>query len=411
MLLPDPWVIQPTNVRLDAKKGPKGDESFRCRLPAMLIGVPPESAPAERRVSLTPNAVQRLTDSHYEVAVAKGAGEGAFFGDQDYTTAGARVVPEEDAWSADLICVVNRPSEAQESYLSSQNTLLGLLEPLDEPESVRQLTQTGATLLSFELLPRTTRAQPMDALSSQATAAGYQAVIVAAEYSPRFFPMLTTAAGTVPPARVLVLGAGVAGLQAIATARRLGGRVSGYDVREAAREQVESLGASFVSLAVEAQDASESGGYARALDQDDQERQLAQLAPHVAGSDVVITTAAVPGKRAPLLVTGEMVQAMAAGSVVVDLSAATGGNCELTKPGEAVSFSDVTILGPIDLPSRVPAHSSQLYARNVAEMITYISTPTALSIDIDDEIVAGCLVAQNGEVVHPAVLAALEEGR
>ncbi|MFQ5966883.1 MAG: Re/Si-specific NAD(P)(+) transhydrogenase subunit alpha [Acidimicrobiia bacterium] len=373
----------------------------------MLIGVPSESASRERRVALTPSAVERLTGQGYEVLVEKGAGERALFADDDYSAAGARVVAQHsEVWNADLVCVVARPAPAEESYLGPNTALLGLLEPLDHPKAVLRLAHTGATLLSFDLLPRTTRAQAMDALSSQATAAGYQAVIVAAEHSPRFLPMLTTAAGTVPPAGVLVLGAGVAGLQAIATARRLGARVSGYDVRAAAQEQVESLGAGFVSLDLDPQDAEASGGYARELEKDDQARQLAQLAPFVASADVVITAAAIPGRRAPLLITAQMLEAMAPGSVVVDLSASTGGNCELTKPDEVVSFAGVTILGPTDLPSRVPTHASHLYARNVTELVLYVSTPDGLQLDPKDEIVAGCLVAQGGELVHPEVLAA-----
>ncbi len=376
----------------------------------MRIGVPKETAPLERRVALTPDSVARLAGEGHQVVVETNAGLGASHGDGEYRTAGADISPtQEEVWKAPLVCVVRRPDPSLEHLVGEGSTVAGLLEPLDRPVDVSRLAETGAGLIAFELMPRTTRAQAMDALSSQATAAGYQAVILGAELSPRFLPMLTTAAGTVPPARVLVLGAGVAGLQAIATARRLGGRVSGYDVRAAAREQVESLGAAFVSLDLEAQDAETSGGYARELEEDDQTRQLSQLAEHVAKADLVVTTAAIPGKPAPLLVTTEMVEGMAAGSVIVDAAASTGGNCELTRPDEVVRHAGVTIVGPTDLPSRVASHASYLYGRNLVALINYLAGPEGLVLDEEDEIVSGSLVARNGRVVHPAVAALLAE--
>jgi NAD(P) transhydrogenase subunit alpha len=368
----------------------------------MLISAPRETEPLERRVSLTPDVVARLTSAGYEVAIEAGAGARAYFSDDEYLEAGARIsTSADDLWGADVVSVVSAPVGPK--LPGPKATLLGLLAPLDDPAAIERLAADGATLLAFELVPRTTRAQAMDALSSQATAAGYEAVLVAAEHSPKFFPMLTTAAGTVPPARVLVLGAGVAGLQAIATARRLGARVSGYDVRAAAREQVESLGAAFIELDLEAQDASASGGYARALAEDDQARQLRQLAPHVQQADVIITTAAIPGRRAPLLVTAEMVENLHDGTVIVDGAASTGGNCELTQPDVLVEHAGVVILGPTDLASRVPAHASQMYARNMLALVEYISTPEGLELDRNDEIVAGCLVAEGGKIVHPRV--------
>ena len=348
----------------------------------------------------------------YEVVVERGAGLRAFFDDDAYRSAGARLAGSPiDVWMSDLVASVSYPDEATTELINQGLILVGLLEPLDRLREMERLAATGATVFAFELLPRTTRAQAMDALSSQATAAGYRAVLTAAEHSPRFFPMLTTAAGTIPPAQVLVLGAGVAGLQALATAKRLGAKVSGYDVRAAAKEQVESLGVVFVSLGIEAQDESLAGGYARELDAEDRVRQLEGLAPHVARSDVVVTAAGVPGRPAPLLVTAEMVERMKHGSIIVDAAASTGGNCELTRPDEIVEHGGVTVLGPTDLASQVPTHASQMYARNVVAFVEHVSTPEGARLDMEDEIVSGCLVAKEGRLVHTAMAEAIGRGR
>jgi len=302
------------------------------------------------------------------------------------------------------------PTEEQIGLLRRGGILLGLLEPLDKPARAEILASAGVTSLAFETLPRTTRAQPMDVLSSQATAAGYQAVLIAAAAHGKFFPMLTTAAGTIRPTKVLVLGAGVAGLQAIATARRLGAIVSAYDVRAAAAEQVESLGARFVHLEIEQQDETKTGGYARELEADAQQRLLMQLGEHVARHDVVISTAAIPGRKAPMLVTREMVEQMAPGSVIVDLAVATGGNCELSKADEQVIHDGVTILAPTDLVSGVATHASQMYARNAAAVLTHLLQDEGIVIDFDDEITAGLCITHQGRVVNQRVMSMLEGG-
>lgn len=368
----------------------------------MLVAIPRETDQRERRVAAAPANARRMIASGFDVIVVENAGAAAGFESAEYTAAGAEVVTNQaDLSRADLVAVVGH--SGLDHVDIGNMAVVGLLEPLDRPDRMERLASTGATILAFELIPRVTRAQAMDALSSQATAAGYHATILAAQQSPRFFPMLTTAAGTVRPARVLVLGAGVAGLQAIATSRRLGARVFGYDVRAGARGQVESLGAAFVELDLEPQDASASGGYAQELETEAQRRQLSQLAAHTSKADVIITAAAIPGRPAPVLLTKEMIEDMPAGAVVIDGAAATGGNCELTKPDELVRHGGITILGPTNLPSGVPGDASEMYGRNVQAVVEHVTGPDGLVVDTEDEITAGCLVAQGGEVVHPRV--------
>ncbi len=369
----------------------------------MQIGVPNQVTPRERRVAVTPDVTTRLAKQEFSVIVDSGAGLQAGFPDYLFEEAGATIVDPPAAWGAELVVCLSSPTDEQTALLRPGGILLGLLEPLDEPQRAESFAAAGVTALAFETLPRTTRAQPMDVLSSQATAAGYQAVLVAAATHGKFFPMLTTAAGTIRPTKVLVLGAGVAGLQAIATAKRLGAIVSAYDVRAAAAEQVESLGARFVHLEIEQQDETKTGGYARELEADAQQRLLMQLGEYVARHDVVITTAAIPGRRAPRLVTREMVEDMAPGSVIVDLAAATGGNCELSRADEQVSHNGVVILAPTDLVSGVATHASQMYARNVAAVLTHLLQEEGVVIDFEDEITAGLCVTHEGRVVNEAV--------
>jgi len=362
----------------------------------MQIGVPQETASDERRVALTPESVSRLTAAGNQVAVERGAGAPASFLDQAYAQAGAALLSREETLAQKVIVAVNPPAPGE---LARGAVLLGLLRPLDDKAGVAALAEAAVDALAFELVPRITRSQSMDALSSQATVAGYQAALEAAERSPRFFPMLTTAAGTIPPARTLILGAGVAGLQAIAACRRLGAVVAGFDVRSAAAEQVRSLGASFVDVDVTPQDAASSGGYARELEESAQRLIWEGLAPHVSKADVVISTAAVPGKRAPILVTAEMVKSMAPGSVIVDLAASTGGNCELTVAGEVTHHHGVTIVGFTDLPSRKAHDASQMYGRNVVALLGLLGT--AGEIDLSDEILNACCVSHDGAVRLP----------
>jgi NAD(P) transhydrogenase subunit alpha len=367
------------------------------------LGVPKETAPLERRVALVPDVVQRLVQGGTPVVVERGAGDGAYLPDALYENAGAQLVERAAAHDADVVARVQAPGTAELPLLRSGSVLVGFLRPLDDPGGVAQLAATGVTALSMELVPRTTRAQRMDALSAMATVAGYRAVLLAAEALPKFFPLLTTAAGTLRPAKVLVLGAGVAGLQAIATARRLGAVVSAYDVRAAAREQVESVGGRFVELALDTGDAEGAGGYARALDADRQRRQVELLVPHVADADVVVTTALVPGIPAPRLVTEDAVEAMAPGSVVVDLAAPNGGNCALTRPGETVERGGVRILGPLNLAAEMPLHASQMYARTVAALVGEFVKEGAFRADFDDEIFRSACVAHGGAVVNERV--------
>ncbi|MEX2212172.1 MAG: Re/Si-specific NAD(P)(+) transhydrogenase subunit alpha [Gaiellaceae bacterium] len=352
----------------------------------MRVGVPKENAPDERRVALVPEAVQKLVQKGHEVVVEGGAGAGALFADEEYEAAGAAIG---DPYDADVVVCVQRPSE---DALRSGTVLVGLLQPLAEPEAIERLAERGVTALALEAVPRITRAQAMDALSSQATLAGYKSVLIAADRLPRLFPMLTTAAGTVRPAKVLVLGAGVAGLQAIATARRLGARTFGFDVRPVVREQVESLGASFLDLGIVGEET--EGGYARELTPDEQRRQQGELERRLPEFDVVITTAQIPGRRAPRLIPAAAVEAMQPGSVIVDLAAETGGNCELTEAGAEVVRNGVTIVGPTNLAATMPVDASRLYSRNVSALLELLAPDGELQLDFDDEIVAAACVTR-----------------
>lgn len=355
-------------------------------------------------MAVTPDSARRLMEQGHAVSIDAGAGVSSGYPDDEYRSVGVSLGRPEQVDL--LVCVETPTSDAT----AGARSVLGLLDPLGGAAAVEKLAQGGATLLSFELVPRTTRAQTVDVLSSQASLAGYQAALEAATRCDRIFPMLTTAAGTLRPARVLVLGAGVAGLQAIATARRLGAMVHGFDVRAAAAEQVESLGATFVTLDVEPQDAATAGGYAQELEEDAESRLLNGLFPHVEAADAVITTAAIPGKPAPLLVTSAMVEAMRFGSVVVDGAAATGGNCEVSQAGETVVVDGVSVSAPLDLPSRSANHASQLFGRNVVNFVALLTAGDgALDLDVDDDIVQAATVARNAEVVHDRVRAALDE--
>jgi NAD(P) transhydrogenase subunit alpha len=360
----------------------------------MRIGVPKETAPEERRVALVPEVVSRLTGSGFDVLVEKGAGVGASFPDAAFAEAGASLV-DSVFGQAEAIVKVQKPTADETGRLRRGDMLIGFLEPLTDRDGIDRLTAAGVVAFAMESIPRITRAQPMDALSSQATVSGYKGALLAAERLPKFFPMLTTAAGTVPPAKVLVLGAGVAGLQAIATARRLGAVVSGFDVRPVVKEQVESLGATFLDLGIRGEET--AGGYATELSPEQQAQQQSELEKRLPDYDVVITTAAIPGRPAPKLIPAAAVRAMRPGSVIVDLAAETGGNCELTKPGEETIEGGVSIIGFTNLPSTMPTHASQLYARNVAALLTHLAPEGELKLDFTDEITAGACVTRKEE--------------
>lgn len=362
----------------------------------MKVGVAKESSPEETRVAVVPDTARRLAGDGVEVLVERGAGETATFSDAAYEEAGARLVSGDELYAeADLVCKVRKPSAEEVARLRDGQVLIALLQPLVDPELVQALAQRGVTAFSMDSIPRVTRAQPMDALSSQSTVAGYKAAILAAEHLGKFFPMLTTAAGTIPPAKVLVLGAGVAGLQAIATARRLGAVVSAFDVRPVVKEQVESLGASFLELDVEG--AEGVGGYAVALAEDQHEREQELIARHAAESDAVITTALIPGRPAPELITEAAVQGMRAGAVIVDLAAEAGGNCAATKPGETIDVGGVTIVGLTNVPATMPVHASQMYSRNVQAFLALIVKEGGLELDFEDVIVRDTCVAHGGK--------------
>jgi H+-translocating NAD(P) transhydrogenase subunit alpha len=358
------------------------------------VAVPKETAPGERRVALVPEVVKKLTDAGFEVAVEAGAGAEASFSDEDYRAAAATVAAERDELlrTADGVVKVQKPSAEEVELLADGSILIAFLQPLTDAEGIERLARRGVLGFALESVPRITRAQPMDALSSQATVAGYKAVLIASDRLPRFFPMLMTAAGTVAPAKVLVLGAGVAGLQAIATARRLGAVVAGFDVRAVVREQVESLGASFLDLGIVGEET--AAGYARELTDEDQRRQQEELERRIPEFDVVITTALIPGRPAPKLIPESAVAAMRDGSVIVDLAAEAGGNTTLTVPGEEVVREGVTIVGATNLPSSVPVHASQLYARNVQALLSHLAPGGELALDWDDEITAGTCVTR-----------------
>jgi NAD(P) transhydrogenase subunit alpha len=377
----------------------------------MIVGVPRESFPGERRVALVPAVIPNLTKAGLQVVVEAGAGAGAGYPDADYIGKDAKIVNEraEVFRNADIVVQVlcygsnDKTGKADVPYFRSGQVLIGFLRPLGSIETIREIGAKGLTSFSVELMPRTTRAQSMDVLSSMGTICGYKAVVLAADTSPRIFPMLTTAAGTITPARVFVIGAGVAGLQAIATARKLGAVASAYDLRPAAKEQVMSLGGRFVELPIEAKDAEDARGYARAQDENFYKHQRELLGKVVAESDVVITAAVIPGKKPPILVTKEMVASMAPGSVIVDLAGERGGNCELTHPGEIVVEHGVTIIGWFNLASTVPYHASQMYARNVSAFLLHLVRNGKLQLDTDDEIIRETMLTRGGEVVNARV--------
>jgi H+-translocating NAD(P) transhydrogenase subunit alpha len=355
----------------------------------MRVGIPRETVVGERRVALVPDAVAKLSEAGFEVVIEPRAGEAAAFTDDAFRAAGAALG---DAWGADLVAKVRKPSEDEAARLRDGQALIGFLQPLSDAAGIERLGARGVTAFAMESIPRITRAQPMDALSSQATVAGYKAVLLAADRLPRFLPMLMTAAGTVAPAKVLVIGAGVAGLQAIATARRLGAVVSGFDVRPVVKEQVESLGATFLELGVVGEET--EAGYARELTEEEQRRQQEELETRIGDFDVVITTALIPGRPAPRLIPRSAIESMRPGSVIVDLAAEAGGNAELTRADEDVDHQGVTILGPTNLPSSMPFHASQLYARNVSSLLQHLAPEGELKLDFEDEITAAACVTR-----------------
>jgi len=374
----------------------------------MLIGVPREIAPGERRVALVPDVVQPLTRAGHQVVVERGAGRAAGFTDESYTGAGCDLSDRaEDIYrNAALVLKIQRPltdtpsDRSELDMLKPGSALIGLLQPSGDPQLFAQLAERNITAFSMELVPRTTRAQMMDALSSQSTVAGYKAVLIAANALQKFFPMLMTAAGTVRPARVLVIGAGVAGLQAIATARRIGAVVEAFDTRPVVKEQVQSLGATFVELDVHAAEAQDAGGYAKELSEDHIRREKELIHKHAALSDVIITTALIPGKRAPLLIDAETVAAMRPGSVIVDLAGEQGGNCELSVPGETVVQHDVTIIAPLHISSDLAFHASQMYAKNVSALVTLLAPKGELNLNFADDIISAVCVTAGGQIRH-----------
>ena len=378
----------------------------------MIVGVPKETFPEERRVAIVPSLLPRLDKQGIGILVETGAGAGAGITDADYSGKGATIAAsrEELFSAAEVVLQVRSYGANTEAgnqdldLLRPGQTVIGFFEPLSAPEAIEKVARTGATAFAMELMPRITRAQSMDALSSMATIAGYKAVLLAANHLPKMFPMLMTAAGTVAPAKVLIIGAGVAGLQAIATAKRLGGIVQAYDVRPVVKEQVESLGAKFLELPLEATGAEDKGGYAKAQDEAFYKRQREFMARIVAESDVVITTAAVPGKKAPLLITADMIAGMSPGAVVVDIAAERGGNCELTRPDETVVNQGVTIFGPVNMASTIPIHSSQMYARNISTFLLHMIKDGKLELTPGDEIISETLLTKDGQVVHPLVV-------
>jgi NAD(P) transhydrogenase subunit alpha len=355
----------------------------------MKVGVTRETAPGERRVALVPETAGKLVTAGFEVVVEPGAGDAASFPDDTYAAAGATLG---SPWEADAVVKVSKPDEAETARLRDGQVLIGFLDPLADREGVERLASRGVIAFAMESIPRTTRAQSMDALSSQATVGGYKGALLAAEHLPRFFPMLMTAAGTVPPAKVLVIGAGVAGLQAIATARRLGAVVTGFDVRPVVREQIESLGANWLDLGVT--NAEAEGGYARELTPEEMKAQQEALEARIGDFDVVITTAAIPGRAAPQIIPASAVRAMRTGSVIVDLAADSGGNCELTQPGEVVVSDGVTLVGLTNIPSTMPYHASMLYSRNVQALLLHLAPEGELALDWSDEITAGACVTK-----------------
>ncbi len=380
----------------------------------MKIAVAKEIEVSERRVSLVPDIVAKLVKQGLEISVETGAGEKAYFSDADYEAAGAKIITDAAVlWGeADILLKVSPPQEREDGreeidLLKPGAVLLSFLNPLGNPEIARKLAQRQITAFSMELIPRTTRAQSMDALSSQASIAGYKTVLLAAAALPKYFPMLTTAAGTIAPAKVFVMGAGVAGLQAIATARRLGALVEAFDIRPAVKEEVQSLGAKFVEIKL-TEETTAAGGYAKEISEDSKKRTQEVVAEHVKHSDIVITTAQVPGRKAPILVTEDMVKGMKPGSVIVDLAAEQGGNCACTAPGKDIVYQGVTIIGPINLPSSMPVHASQLYAKNVTALMQLVVKDKALNVNFADDIVDAACITHNGEIRNQRIKDALQ---
>ncbi|MCP4726158.1 MAG: Re/Si-specific NAD(P)(+) transhydrogenase subunit alpha [bacterium] len=377
----------------------------------MKIGVPKETFPGEKRVAIIPDVISLLIKREIEVIVEAGAGKNAGFLDAAYEKKGAQIASsrKEVFDQADIIAQVrglgSNPDEGKKDLelMRSGQSVIGIMEPLTEINSVEELAKKGVMAFSMELMPRITRAQSMDILSSMATIAGYKAVLLAAAALPKMFPMMMTAAGTISPAHVFIIGAGVAGLQAIASAKRLGAIVHAYDLRPVVKEQVESLGGKFVELELEAGESEDSGGYAKEMDEDFYKKQREMMIKVVAENDVVITTAAIPGKKAPILVTEEMVKGMRPGSVIVDLAAERGGNCELTKPGETVEYNDVLIIGPENIPSDIPYHASQMYSKNITTFILHLVKEGKMELDMEDEINADTLLTKDGSIIHPRV--------
>jgi NAD(P) transhydrogenase subunit alpha len=395
-VLPLQWCVQPIK---------RGEDD------SVIIGVPKEIYPGERRVALVPVVIPNLAKAGFQVQLEAGAGEAAGYPDAHYVEKGAKIVPDRASIfsGAEIVTQVlcyganDVNGKGDLALMRRGQVLVGFLRPLGAADVIQQIAQTGVTSFAVELMPRTTRAQSMDALSSMATISGYKAVLIAADMLPRIFPMMTTAAGTVTPARVLIIGVGVAGLQAIATARRLGSVVSAYDMRPAAKEQVQSLGGRFVELPIEAKDAQDARGYGTAQDESFYAKQRELLGRVIADSDVVITTAVVPGKKAPVLVTAEMVKGMAPGSVIFDLAAERGGNCELTRPGETIVVHGVTIIGRINVAASVPYHASQMYARNLTSFLVNLVKDGKLRPAAEDDIIRETLLTRDGEIVNPRV--------
>ncbi|MCX8028820.1 MAG: Re/Si-specific NAD(P)(+) transhydrogenase subunit alpha [Brevinematales bacterium] len=379
----------------------------------MILGVVKETFPGERRVSVIPSVIPSLKKLGLEVWVERGAGEGAYYLDQEYENAGTKLVSREDILNnANIITYVRAPGSDTNNIqdikkMKKDTIVIGMTEPLANPEVAKMFAEQGVISFSLELIPRITRAQSMDVLSSMATIAGYKAVLIASELLPKVFPMFMTAAGNLMAAKVFVIGAGVAGLQAIATAKRLGAVVEAYDVRPEVKEQVQSVGGKFIELGLETKEASDKSGYAKALSEEFYQKQREMMMKVLEYSDVVISTASVPGKKAPILITKEMVERMKKGSVIIDLAAEKGGNCELTKPGEIYDYNGVKIAGLVNLPSTVPVHASQMYSNNIKNFLSLLIKDGNLSIDTSDEIISGTLVTKDGEIVNPLVKKAL----
>jgi len=380
--------------------------------PNLVVGVPRETMTGERRVALTPDVVRKLSRTGFHILIEHGAGEGASFLDSMYEAVGAEIVPDAATLyrAASVVLKVQRPTDTEVNALRSGSILIALLQPLVSPDLVVRLSEQRITAMSMDAIPRITRAQSMDALSSMSTVAGYKAVLLAANSLQKFFPLLMTAAGTIRPAKVLVLGAGVAGLQAIATARRLGAVVEAFDTRPVVKEQVQSLGASFVELDVEHEEAQDAGGYAKELSEDHIRREIELIRDHAAKSDVVITTALIPGRPAPVLLPEATVKAMGPGSVIVDLAAEMGGNCELTVSGETVVRYDVTIMGLLNLPSSMATDASQMYAKNISTLLEHLAPKGQLHLDMEDAITRGIVVTRDGEILHGPTLAWMKGG-